>query len=202
MMWVEHLDPRATTSSRANDYDNCYLSCRFCNGPRGANPRDDHRGRCLLDPCLVAWGEHFHLADDKLQPQEGDTWAEYTEHIYNLNDARKRICRKKRRETLRRALEVWNSDASLIKRLLAVFGHSREALECARQVSLARREAFVQLVRYQLIPADASDTCGCRDSRALAAPGWLVEQGVEVEVGVAAFAGSGESTQPGGFQID
>ena len=74
---IEHLQPQATVPSRRNDYSNCYYACRRCNLARTLKYQLVSRdGAQLLDPCRVAWANHFSAGGDEYRPNENDLHAD------------------------------------------------------------------------------------------------------------------------------
>jgi len=176
-MWVEHLESRSANPDLADSYKNCYLACRFCNNTRSNRPRRGERGEELLDPCKVGWSAHFTKDGDRLQARPGDADADYTARLYSINDPRRVECRRMRREALERALAIWDStrDGKLMARLREI-----GEVGVARTLSLARREAQEQIMRYAVIPRDADTACACRQVADLTLPDWLIAQALEV----------------------
>lgn len=168
LMWIEHLEPQSTTGkSKKHVYSNCYYTCRYCNHRRRAIPvRAD--GRSILDPCGVAWSAHFRLQDDRLVPLSAD--GEYTSWAYRLNDDRKRLLRRHRRERVSQLLETVEEAQSLldglVRKLATAEGSARR--ELAAQAKFIRkiwRQAEQELARWALAPVDRDERCACPSTR-------------------------------------
>jgi HNH endonuclease len=184
---VEHTIPRSEDVSKANAYDNCLYACRFCNRSRSAKPVW-HQGIRLLDPTRDAWGAHFWISGDKLLAVRGDAEAEYTNDAYELNDPRKVVRRRLRRELLtdrlRLLVRLKGEIAELLRladvirrRDLRRFG---EVLQQIKAIQADSRRALGDLRRYSAIPVDAPLTCHCALPREHSLPEELDRQTVEV----------------------
>ncbi len=179
LIWVEHRVLQSVDRSRADDYANCYFSCRFCNGARGSHPLEDAAGRRLLDPCVDAWGEHLEAEGDRLRARDDD--ARYTHETYDLDDPRKRQARRNRWSAIDSAHKALAEARPLVGRLLelarTVAADDRAAvIDAAEALSGTFREARRQLERYRAVPRDAPDTCRCETGAARCLPPFLAAQ--------------------------
>jgi hypothetical protein len=178
---IEHRVPASTSENEINRYDNCFYSCRFCNGARSNAPLVDAAGSKLLDPCSVAWADHFVLTDeDRLAPLSGD--ASYTEATYDLNEPRKTRLRRMRRERIQELMELLVEGPRQVKALLDLSQRAlsmEEARELLRAAELLRGcvlRASMDLPRYTVIPKDSDATCRCGRSDHHTLPAWLDER--------------------------
>ena len=172
---VEHRKPRSTGIG-IDDYANCLLACRYCNGTRGKRATVQVTGEKLLDPTCVAWSAHFTLSNDHLVAIPGDADAEYTAKAYGLNTPRRVIMRRARREQLSGALQALARRAE-IGRLLAEHASREEVLQ-AQALSQYVRSAEKVIARFKMIPVDAPDSCPCNPSITCSLPPFMREQGV------------------------
>lgn len=184
---VEHWIPRSEDASKKGSYENCLYACRFCNRSRSALPTR-RRGARLLDPTRDAWAEHFGLEEDRLEAFRGDADAAYTHELYELDDPRKTIRRRLRRElitdrlTLLARLEtevtgLLGAASILLRRDPSKLG---EILEEIREIRASARRALQDLSRYAAIPTDAPRTCRCPSPPAFALPDELEPQTIEI----------------------
>lgn len=148
-------------------YSNCAYSCRYCNNVRRDQPIEHASGARLLHPWRHAWGDHFRLHDDRLEPlrdgPEGRD-ARYTERVYRLNDRRKVELRRQRRALLSDRIELFEHDLAALRRVAAeqtTAENRLRILELARQLDRARRQALRELRCRSAIPRDAPGTCHC-----------------------------------------
>lgn len=184
LSWVEHIITRSADSSRKGDYDNCVYSCRYCNNRRLNRPRVDGKGRELLDPTTVAWGDHFILRNDQLVAANRD--ASYTEETYDLNDRRKVQMREARRLVISDRLRILREVPSLIERLMTRLaddpGQDDEQLVAvARELRRTATSACRDLERYLAVPEDCPRECRCGRTQNHSLPGWLHEQVIDVD---------------------
>lgn len=111
---VEHFDP-VSAQGEVNNYENCFYTCRLCNGTRQRAPVADQKGHRLLNPCRNVWTEHFTAApDDRLLPVLGDSDAVYTHWVYDLDDPRKVAIRKARRENIEESFRILDEAPELL----------------------------------------------------------------------------------------
>ncbi len=194
-MTVEHFVPvstgktRAESEALANDYQNCFYACRYCNGARIAAPAMDSRGRKLLNPFTHAWSQHFNLMDDdRLLPLPGDRDAEYTAEVYDLNEARKLEMRKSRRERIHECLELLTQGPDLLTGLVAsaaaseLVARSAELLVAADNLRRLMLSAERDLKRHSAIPDDADSRCRCRNRNHHSLPPALEEQTFDINL--------------------
>lgn len=83
LTWIEHLEPQHRAPELRNVYENCAYACRFCNNIRRTKPSVNASGARLLNPWRDAWGAHFRLREDRLEPiHDGEAGrdANYTLH--------------------------------------------------------------------------------------------------------------------------
>jgi len=190
-MSVEHFVPAGTAEELINDYQNCFYICRLCNGSRAKAPVTDPQGRRLLNPCSEPWGAHFFIAeDDRLTAREGDSDAAYTVETYCLDDERKTVARRSRRERLEEWLALLTRGSALVEALLenaeATPSPSRKrelvlaAEECRRSFLRAVRD----IRRYAAIPKDASRSCACTRTDSCSLPAGLEAQVLEISLPV------------------
>lgn len=187
VVWIEHFQLRKVEPDLADVYENCLLSCAYCNDDRGSKPNTDVHGRSLLDPTTVAWAEHFIWEDHKLRPKPGDADAEYTYTAYKLDNPRK-LGRHSMRPKLIRTHQMLLQDlARLIgKRQRQAQAAWRagdlpkalERLEQARERQLAFDTLAEQMRRFSAVPNDCPTRCRCGDHADLTLPSWLARQTV------------------------
>jgi hypothetical protein len=170
---TEHQHRRTAAPSMADDYNNNFYSCRFCNGARHTAPEVDAEGRRLLDACAVAWADHFGLEGDELRPLEGDRDADYTHRTYDLDDPRKRQMRHNRVRLVTEALRALSGTWQRKRDLLALAARKdvdrAEIIETVQLLELQRRRALEDLQRFDPTPADAPRECRCKARRTLPA---------------------------------
>lgn len=179
---IEHHQLRSTHPEQANQYANCLLACRFCNGSRGTRPLTDEHGRTLLDPTRTAWVEHFEWESSNLKPKPGHADAEYTWFTYRLDDPKK-VERRDWRCELIEGMLVLIKEATETIETLTQEAHAAEDVQCARQLLTKARDwqrhvvtAKKQLRRFQAVPRDAPERCRCDQAEALCLPSWLETQ--------------------------
>lgn len=182
---VEHRVLRRDDASRQNDYENCLYACRLCNRSRSVLPLTES-GAYLLDPTASAWGAHFECETDLLRPFDGDPDAAYTHRAYELDDPRKVLRRRVRRELVSdRTLlleDLRVELATLQERLNASQGQESRAslLDQLERIRSDARRALADLERYLALPVDAPQSCRCQSSRYHSLPDELERQLVEV----------------------
>ena len=186
---VEHWIPRSTDPEHQDEYENCLYACRFCNRSRSATPLWGDGVR-LLDPTCVAWGDHFAAAGEFLAPAPGDADATYTHRTYELDDPRKVVRRRLRREVVTDRLALLqflggeieallNLAAVLRERNAEAFG---EALWEIRQLWHEARRALKDLGRFPAIPSDAPEACRCPEPPPFRLPPALEAQTLEIDI--------------------
>ncbi len=186
MTSVEHFMPVSQDASGTNDYQNCYYSCRFCNASRADTPLVDTQGRRLLDPCTVAWGDHFVLQEDRLEARTAE--AAYTSEIYGLDDERKIVMRRARRERVGEWLRLLNEGPRLVEALLgqcAEVGLSAQATDLLAAAEMLQRSiqgAFRDIQRYAVIPRDVDASCRCDKADRLRLPEFMMSQVITLPV--------------------
>ena len=189
---VEHREFRSKHPHLANQYENTFLACSFCNGSRGDRyPAVDDSGRKLLDPTRVAWADHFEWQGDALRPKSGDSDAGYTWEAYNLDGDKKRKRLQWRRQLIDRAQSLLKEVPLLITQLNRSARTARkqgdthralQKLKKAREWQRILETTAEELLRFRVIPRDAPDNCRCDDGASLRLPDWLVAQIVEVDL--------------------
>jgi hypothetical protein len=175
-MWIEHLEPQgaAETARLTNVYGNLVYTCAGCNNARGNRfPVSGPNGQRLLDPTQVSWADHFERDGDFLKPRQGDANAEYTWHAYDLDDSRKVVRRRKRRNEIASALEQVARAAeheALYRKAAEVElsrgNHAMSALYFDRASDAAhnRRQWLGVLRGWRAIPDDVDACCLCKAS--------------------------------------
>lgn len=182
---IEHHQLRSTHPEQANQYANCLLACRFCNGSRGTRPLTDEHGRTLLDPTRTAWAEHFEWEEGNLKPKPGHADAEYTWFTYRLDDPKKVERRDWRCKLIERArflieeapeiIEIWTRKAHAALQRQDV-QRVRQYLAEAQAWQQHSETAKEELLRFQAVPKDAPERCRCDQADALCLPSWLEAQ--------------------------
>lgn len=167
---IEHLEPQSIRPDLVANYSNLIYICRFCNGARSDSPVEDDDGRRLLNPAADAWAGHFEVTGDQIKPRQGDRDAEYTEEIYNINDARKVRLREKRRKRLTWLLGLLRDGPDVP---LALEKSGPTAAPLLRSVLLGVEE---QVRDYAAVPPDAPTTCRCECEDFLRLPPVLASQ--------------------------
>lgn len=164
---IEHLQPQSHAPDLVNVYSNCAYACQSCNNVRRCAPSLHPSGARLLNPWRDAWGEHFQLHDDRLEPlREGDAGrdARYTTQAYRLNDDRKVAMRQLRRTLLESYLDQLAFDLADLRKIAAEQSSSEERLKHlarVRKLQQWRALARDELARRTAIPADAPTRCRC-----------------------------------------
>lgn len=183
LMSIEHHLRRAIDIEQINQYDNCFLACRFCNSARSTAPNTDCNGRHLLHPCSAAWGMRFRSENFVLQPNDPD--AAYTEDAYDLNDPRKQTLRRDRSQCIESALRVVGEYPSRIRKLLELaerlnFSDRNSAIQIASDLQEHIVAARRDLMRFGQVPADVCYDCRCESSIENRLPDFLTAQGFEL----------------------
>ncbi len=180
MTSVEHFVPVSHDAAGTNDYENCYYSCRFCNASRADTPLVDARGRQLLDPCTEAWEDHFVLRGDRLEARTAE--ATYTSEVYSLDDDRKVVMRRTRRERVGEWLRLIYEGPGIVEALLSqcadegVSAKAAKLFAAAEMLQLSILGAFRDIQRFMVIPRDADTACRCEQTDQLQLPEALVSQ--------------------------
>ena len=163
---TEHFHSQTSFPALANDYDNCFYICRYCNGSKGERPVQADDGRTLLNPCLAAWGEHFEYDENefRLEPRTAD--ARYTEEAYRLNVPRKVNSRRTRFRVISEKTETLKNGPGRVKSLTDLLpGIDAEGRRVLFREILRQRQAIVNsrrdLERYLRVPKDAPASCRC-----------------------------------------
>jgi len=188
LTWTEHFEPVVFAPERANDYENCFYACLFCNRSRGAAPLVDAAGRELINPCSHAWAEHFRLSEDgRLSPAEADPGATYTEEAYDLNDPRKVKRRVLRQARLDEWLSLLQEGPLRVRALISLserataLDEAQILLDAAASLRSAILRAWEEIQRYAAVPADADPVCACPKDEHRVLPDWLAAQTQELE---------------------
>lgn len=169
LMSIEHLEPQAHAPGLVNVYANCAYACRFCNNVRRTQPSQHPSGARLLHPWRDAWGAHFRLDEDRLEPlHEGDAGrdARYTVDVYRLNHDRKVEMRCLRRTQVEAYLELFEHDLVELRRIAAQQPSVEERMKHVARVRVletCRKLARDELSRRTAIPRDAPIRCHCED---------------------------------------
>ncbi len=204
---VEHWALKSQEPDLAGDYSNCLYACRMCNRSRGTQELWADSGR-LLNPTETAWGDHFTLSEDRLEPLPGDGDAAYTHRVYDLDDPRKTTRRRIRRELISDrldALRVLVEIADLLRladslrREDTVFENVLQAIRRLRRNAL---HALKDLERYAAVPADAPTTCRCETGDHLTLPQPLAGQTFELPTAEGEEAGGSPDQTVDGFVGD
>lgn len=97
---VDHMQPQSKFPDRANNYDNCYYACGYCNSSKGdscPSPEEEARGFRFFDPCTDVAVEHFALDGDSIVALRESTIAQYTlEEVRNINKEHTTKARRRR----------------------------------------------------------------------------------------------------------
>lgn len=164
---IEHLQAQTHAPDLVNVYSNCAYACQSCNNVRRCTPSEHPSGARLLHPWGDAWGDHFRLHEDRLEPlQEGEAGrdARYTIGVYRLNHQRKVAMRRTRRNQLQSYVSLFEHDLRGLRALAAQQQSAEERLELlgwARKLAELRGLASDELERRTAIPADAPTRCRC-----------------------------------------
>lgn len=180
---MEHGALRSQAPELADEYENCFYSCRFCNEARGSQPLVDDQRKRLLNPCEAAWGEHFELTEDEIRVKEDIPDAAHTHAVYDLNDPRKVRMRRKRRNVISERLEILSETRPLHDRLMQKAQKTGDPtlVDDAILAWENFRRACDDLLRFLPVPEDASRRCLCRHTRHHALPEVLEEQLVAID---------------------
>jgi hypothetical protein len=181
-MWIEHAELQSKRPDLANQYANCFYSCRFCNQARGTKPSLDDQQVLLLNPCMVPWGYHFERVADELQVRGESPNAAYTLDAYDLNEPRKVRMRRKRRTTLHDLLDLVTQRPPWHDRLLtrAIETGDPTLVDDAEEAWKLFRLAYKDLESFAPIPEDASEHCACEHTHHHSLPEALAEQIIQV----------------------
>lgn len=164
---IEHLQPQRDAPALANVYSNCAYACQSCNNVRRCTPNEHPSGARLLHPWRDAWGDHFRLHEDRLEPlQEGEAGrnARYTIDVYRLNGDGKVEKRHLRRTQIAAYLGLFEFDLAELRGIAAQQASSEERLKDLariRKLQEWRTLARDELERRTAIPADAPARCRC-----------------------------------------
>jgi hypothetical protein len=169
---IEHWHPKSTEEGRGkvDVYEALFYICRFCNRSKWAKPVEAG-GVELLDPTVDAWSQHFRVDKDELTTLDGDSRAERTRNVYDLDDPRKTRLRGRRREVIEDRLLALRELPSRLERLLDAAQSEPDGmraallLEAARGVQRDLKNAFLDVARYKAVPEDADATCRCDAAR-------------------------------------
>lgn len=175
---IEHHIPKSADETLIDTYENCFYACRYCNRARGIAPVAQAAQR-LLDPCSVAWAEHFVVSGDELRPRPGDADAAYTHEAYGIDAPRKVAYREARRRRIDDAHKALREIPDAIDQLLnlaeRVAKDDRpDVLRSAERLRRALDGAAATLARYRAIPVDHDVACRCGTSHEL--PAFLAAQ--------------------------
>ncbi len=188
-MTVEHRVPRSEQPSLRGRYANCLLACRFCNQARGALGVRTGRKR-LLDPTRDSWSDHFERFGDRLRPRVAGGNAEHTHATYDLDDPRKVVRRRLRRELISDRLDLLAGIGLELDRLLRLAEKLRKRNPAAffaalREVARIRSDALRALEDLRLfaaIPSDKPSSCRCASAKHHRLPTALSEQTIPMPI--------------------
>ena len=118
-------------------------------------------------PWCDAWGEHFRLCDDRLEPVHqglAGQHARYTAQVYRMNDARKIERRRERRALVQDRVRLFAHDPAELRH--AARTHPLPAqrsliIEMVRELEILRRRAIQELRLRSPVPRDAPGACRC-----------------------------------------
>ena len=178
LMTIEHHVAQSADPTLIDTYRNCFYACRYCNRARWIVPVA-RAGQRLLEPCSVAWADHFVVMGDELHPRDGDMDAVHTHAVYGIDAPRKVTYREARRRRLDEAYTAVREIPEEIDRLLARARQQAEAgrselLRIAERLRRALDDARETLARYRAIPVDRDDACRCNAVHEL--PAFLARQ--------------------------
>ncbi len=127
------------------------------------------------------WGDAFVLDGDRLRDHNPN--AAYTRGVYDLNDPRKVKMRRRRRTTIREALDLIKRGPSTRDHLLekAAETGDPELVEAARLIEKNLKKAWQDLKLFQVVPQDARSSCACDDEERCAVPQVLSEQAIDID---------------------
>jgi hypothetical protein len=189
LMQIEHKVPQSKDKSQRHRYDNCFYICERCNKSRGTLPIQDDAGNALLDPCTVAWADHFVRIEDAILPRQDDGSAEYTWESYGLDDPPKVRLRERRRIWMERYAEALLNCAQLAATLVdkAVDeADKRAGSETAEKLASSQALHQVQtvlrdrLAEFAPIPESIDASCQCFRTDHLSLLGVLADQTVDL----------------------
>lgn len=168
---IEHRQTQKSASGEANSYANCYYACRFCNGSRATKPLMDPAGNEVLDPCRDNWSANFAAYDHCLEPRTPR--GEYTQAVYDINDATRVHIRKTRLENIHRWRRLILEGPKEVTKLMTIAQdllrspkfHKRSEGEFLMQQAQKRQEDIAHarnaIERYLAIPKDRDTKCRC-----------------------------------------
>jgi 5-methylcytosine-specific restriction endonuclease McrA len=164
---IEHIEPQVHAPHLRTVYENCAYACRHCNHARGTLPTTHPSGVRLLHPWRDAWGAHFRLHEDRLEPvhagEEGRR-ARYTTEVYQLNDPTRVKLRQKRRALLTDRIRMFTRKVEALEEQAMRQPEPEDKLrllELARELTKARMFAREELRQRTAIPIDAPARCRC-----------------------------------------
>lgn len=164
---IEHIEPQVQAPHLSGVYENCAYACRHCNNSRGKLPTTHPSGARLLHPWRDAWGAHFRLHEDRLEPaQAGEEGrhARYTAEVYQLNDPARVKLRRNRRLLLIDRIRLFARDVAALEDQAMRQPTPEDKLrllDLARELTKARAFALDELRQRTAIPADAPTRCRC-----------------------------------------
>lgn len=176
---IEHIEPQSRAPQLSNRYDNCAYACRYCNTARRDQPTVHPSGARLLHPWRDVWGEYFELRDDHLVPRAespGVRDAEYTAHVYRLNDPRRVELRRQRRELIADRIALFQYDIAVLRAQAGLQAHAEDRvhlLALAQRLQQERRKARHELRWRQALPPDKPGSCRCDRAEHHICPDWL-----------------------------
>lgn len=175
VMNIEHFILRSESISLETQYENLFFVCGLCNRDRGKKPHKDvEKGVGLLNPCSVAWADHFVAVDHKLIPKASDQDAEYTADCYLVNRQIKVTLRKYRSNLYEKLAKL---EATILKlRSLILERNELSLVETLQELEWVHQHTrHVILESFQAVPQDAPANCRCKETP-LKMPEVLVEQ--------------------------
>lgn len=164
---IEHIEPQVHARHLSNAYENCAYACRYCNSARGTFPTMHASGARLLHPWRDAWGAHFQLHEDRLEPVHGGEAgrdALFTAEVYQINDPTRVRLRRNRRRLLQDRLRWFAHDIAALEELAMRQSTPEDRLRLlrlAQEIVQARPLAREELQMRTVIPADAPTRCRC-----------------------------------------
>lgn len=188
-MSIEHLIAQSADEREKNNYTNCVYCCRRCNTARSNRPRE-LGGRKLLDPTKAAWGDHFQLNGDSVEPKSGSSDAAYTHEAYDIDSPEKIRLRKVRRTIIEDHLtfltQAVTTEADLLS--TAILRMKTDPTACHALILAAQllrdriNRAMSDLAQYEPIPSDAARECRCDPAVSLSLPAFLESQINEIGI--------------------
>lgn len=166
---IEHIEPQVRAPDLVRTYGNCAYACRFCNTVRRDQPVEHPSGARLLHPWRDAWGEHFRLCDDRLEPVHqglAGQHARYTAQVYRINDTRRIQLRRERRELIQDRVRLFTLDSAELRHAAKTHlspVQRRRLIEMVRELESLRRRALLELHQRSPVPRDAPSACRCDD---------------------------------------